>query len=80
MSAAEKVLVTAFDPALPMGRHYLPPGVVPAAGNGEDASRADPRLIWVFGAPQEAPAEASASSPVTHGEVQMSLQPRRWTE
>ncbi|MGO8703703.1 MAG: winged helix-turn-helix transcriptional regulator [Candidatus Brocadiia bacterium] len=69
LSAAEKVLVTAFDRTLPMDRHYLPPGVVPAAGNGEDGSRADPRLMWVFGAPQEAPAQTAESSSATHGEV-----------
>ena len=68
LSAAEKVLVTAFDPALPMGRNYLPPGLVSAAENGEDTSHANPRLIWVFDAPQEAQGQASASSPVTHGE------------
>ncbi|MGD0999516.1 MAG: winged helix-turn-helix transcriptional regulator [Candidatus Brocadiia bacterium] len=69
LSAAEKVLVTAFDRTLPMDRHYLPPGVVPAAGNGEDLSHADPRLIWVFGAPQETPDQATESSSATHGEV-----------
>ena len=69
LSAAEKVLVTAFDRTLPMDRHYLPPGVGPAAGNGEDHSHADPRLMWVFGAPQEPPAQAAESSSTTHGEV-----------
>jgi predicted transcriptional regulator len=69
LSAAEKVLVTAFDRTLPMDRHYLPPGVVPASGNDEDRPHADPRLIWVFGAPQEASVQAPAASSVTHGEV-----------
>ena len=69
LSAAEKVLVTAFNPTLPMDRHYLPPGVVPASGNGEERSHADPRLIWVFGAPQEAPVQAPAAQSVTHDEV-----------
>ncbi len=69
LSAAEKVLVTAFDRTLPMDGHYLPPGVVPAAGKGEDRSHADPRLNWVFGAPQEAAAQAAESSSATHGEV-----------
>ena len=69
LSASDKVLVTAFDPTLPMDHHYLPPGVVPASGNGEELSHADPRLIWVFGAPQEAQVQAPASSSATHGEV-----------
>ena len=48
-SAAEKILVTIFDRTLPMGEHFLPPGV-------PDAN--DPRLIWVFG-PPAAPAPST---------------------
>ena len=33
----ERILVTAFDPALPAREHYLPPGVA-----------ADDRFVWVF--------------------------------
>lgn len=60
-SAAQRVLVTAFDRTLPMGRNYLPDGVpsVPdAAGNPQP----DPRLFWVFSAPPPAPAPATGGA------------------
>jgi hypothetical protein len=57
-SAAEKILVTAFDRTMPMGEHYLPPAITRAApgspaSTGESRLKNDPRLIWVFG-PQTA--------------------------
>lgn len=51
-SAAEKGLVTAFDPTLPMARNYLPAGLS-ASGNGHPP--ADPRLLWIFAAPEVRP-------------------------
>ena len=66
-SAAEKILVTAFDRTMPMGEHYLPPGIaraqpgLPASTGGEDRLKNDPRLIWVFG-PQTAPAPTTEDS------------------
>jgi hypothetical protein len=42
----QKILVTAFDPALPMGERYLPR----SAEHLLDTCDAD-RLVWVFGAP-----------------------------
>lgn len=59
-STAEKILVTAFDPTLPMGEYFLPAGV-PAATNGEGRPRNDPRLIWVFGPPTSQVPEAPAT-------------------
>ncbi len=44
---AERVLVTAYDPALPMGERYLPAGVAELAVKaGLDI---DERFVWVFG-------------------------------
>jgi [acyl-carrier-protein] S-malonyltransferase len=44
-TAAERILVTAFDPALPMGERFLPAGI----GEVVQAQASDPRLVWVFG-------------------------------
>ena len=46
-SPAEKILVTAFDPAMPMSQRYLPNGISGSA-NGKDAVQ-DKRLVWTFG-------------------------------
>jgi predicted transcriptional regulator len=53
-SAAEKILVTAFDRTMPMGERYLPPAIARAApgfpaSTGESRLKNDPRLIWIFG-------------------------------
>jgi predicted transcriptional regulator len=53
-SAAEKILVTAFDRTMPMGERYLPPAIAraaprSAASTGESRLKNDPRLIWIFG-------------------------------
>ncbi len=47
-TAAQRVLVTAFDRALPMGRNYLPEGL-PETPDAEGTGGRDPRLIWIFG-------------------------------
>jgi predicted transcriptional regulator len=66
-SAAEKILVTAFDRTMPMSEHYLPPAIAraetgqPASARGEERLKNDPRLLWVFG-PQLAPAPAADDS------------------
>ena len=43
-TSAQQILVTAFDPAEPMARHYMPAGV-----------EADPRLVWIFDLPDQEP-------------------------
>ena len=48
-SGAERILVTAFDPALPMGERFLP---------GAPEVAADARLVWIFGARGAAPIPA----------------------
>jgi len=63
-STAEKILVTAFDPSLPMREYFLPAGV-PAATNGEGRPRNDPRLLWVFGSPLSQGSAASATERIT---------------
>lgn len=42
-SPAQRILITAFDPRLPMGRNFLPSGQ-----NGSEIIR-DERFVWVFG-------------------------------
>ncbi len=49
-STAERIIVTAFDPKLPMGPDYLP-----------DDAPDDDRLVWVF--TREEPADARESVP-----------------
>jgi len=44
---ADGILVTAFDPAEPMARHYLPPG-----------AEQDTRLVWIFDAAEAQPSAA----------------------
>jgi len=44
-TSAEKILVTAYDPALPMGERYLPREVRDLL----DGETADERFVWVFG-------------------------------
>jgi len=49
-SQAERILVTAFDPALPMGERFLPQGVtIPTASDGAPAT-INARLVWIFNA------------------------------
>lgn len=48
-SKAERVLVTAYDPALPMGERYLPAEVAGAIERNENGAAAGARLVWVFG-------------------------------
>lgn len=61
-SAAERILVTAFDPALPMGERYLPRGAGQFLGPQKDQQALMSRparsaiwrtggLVWVFGRP-----------------------------
>lgn len=59
-SAAQKVLVTAFDRSLPMSRNYLPEGVPPVL-DASGAPQPDPRLFWIFSAP------APSAEPATGG-------------
>jgi DNA-binding MarR family transcriptional regulator len=77
-STAETILVTVCDPALPMGRNFLPADV-PAATDGQGRPHADPRLIWVFGAPEEnnptPPSPPPAPPPKKNEEVQNPVSP-----
>ena len=43
---AERILVTAFDPALPMGERFLPDGIPTLPEH--DAEKLRKKLIWVF--------------------------------
>jgi len=54
--APERILVTAFDPALPMGERYLPAGAEFLLAPHENGSADEGRLVWVFGRP---PSETS---------------------
>ena len=45
-SKAERILVTAFDPALPMGESFLPDGIPTASEKEADSLRR--KMMWVF--------------------------------
>ena len=59
-SDIEKILVTAYDPALPMGERYLPPSVLSSGGGYLSDVAGDERLVWVFG--EQLPTEAGAGT------------------
>lgn len=49
-SQADRFLVTAYDPALPMGEHFLPEGVSVSGMIDGKGRKLSARLVWVFGA------------------------------
>ena len=62
-SSAQKILVTAFDPALPMAEHFLPPGAASASRKNGAAPEKDERLLWVFESRVPAPTSKEGKTP-----------------
>lgn len=60
-SRAERILVTAFDPAMPMGERYLPSGAKELLASATDEPKFVERLVWVFGGPFTKPGNDSES-------------------
>jgi len=56
---AEKILVTAFDPALPMGERFLPDGIPKMPK--DDSERLHKKLVWVFSPAQQVEQEDADS-------------------
>ena len=58
--APERVLVTAFDPALPMRERYLPAGAEFLLGPHGGGPTGEDRLVWVFGRPPAGESDAGS--------------------
>ncbi len=60
-SAADKILVTAFDPAMPMGERYMPDGADRLLCSDAGESPAN-RLVWLFDAAATPPGRQRTST------------------